>query len=490
MTVHVYDATRLTTRRLSVELRYLGTEDVDGPAYGCAVALDSDNSHSLHDQYAYLDVGRWGGQERKFGIIYGYGDSCYVAACEYVPQGQSYTPAMLPAPAVANSAVSHPVVQFLRHCRSSVVHGRTFSGVDTQEKFYLILGDLHLPVVSHLNGPDPSQRPLPEILCRVDAAYMESIIPELNDFASLQGVTTSGVTSVSPGIDRMMIDSPIRWYERYLASDIFTDPQSNVVANDLRTFMELAQSWSYTGIQVHLIQVGDMYEVWVGLKRLFEETPPNRREVNICAPTQETCYFYNPSSLSQRGCDLCREISSTDRRYRDMVRRWLDMVNETTQAGSESLAQWLHHQTTFPHKTWLYGNHDSYLRNARLCEEVGIPARSLNFVEHQIQFEHGHEGDVYNRDGAASGHAITQGAAFVWNLRPILSSWVLEVFGVPQQQRNNFVRYAANKFLRDENPIKIFVMAHTHAAHLGVVKLAAGVSENEESGPHAVIYAR
>jgi len=254
--------------------------------------------------------------------------------------------------------------------------------------------------------------------------------------------------------------------------------------------MELAQEWSYEGIETHLIQVGDMYEVWVGLKRLFEGTQPGRREVNICAPTQDTCYFYDPSSLSDRSCDICRTASPNDSRYRDIVRDWLRMVNNTTQSGSESLAQWLHDETGFPHKTWLYGNHDNYVRTAALCADVGIPLRTLRLVEHGIQFEHGHEGDVYNRDGAASGHAITQGAAFVWDLRPILSSWVSEVLGAPQQMRNGFIRYAAEKFLRNEDPIKIFVMAHTHIPYLAVVRLAGGVSENEHSDAGAVIHGR
>ncbi len=466
MTVHIYSANRGEGSRITV--RRIGEEGPDAPDYICPVALDSDNSHSLQDQYAYLDVGRWGGTNRNFGIIYGYGDSCYVAVCQYTPAGQSYTPATLPEPATANSAVSHPVIQFLRHCRGTILHGRAFDSVDTQEKFYLILGDLHLPLVNHFNRPDPSRTPLPEIKCRVDAAYMDSIIPSLNDFASLQAVATSGLISLSPGMDRLMINSPMRWYERYNESDIFTDQSSNAVAEDLKAFIELAQRWSYTGIQVHLIQLGDMYELWVGLKRLFEGTESSRRQVNISAPTQTTCYFNNSSSISDLTCNDCNSTPpQTSQYYRGVVQGWVEKVNDTTSIQSTSLAQWLHHQTTFTHKTWLYGNHDNYLRDSSLCGAVNIPNRVLNLPEHDILFEHGHEGDEYNRDGAASGHAITQGGAFVWDLRPFVALG-------EQSQRRNFIRYATEKFVRTRDPIKILVMAHTHIPYLAIVRLGAG----------------
>jgi hypothetical protein len=218
--------------------------------------------------------------------------------------------------------------------------------------------------------------------------------------------------------------------------------------------------------------------------------------VNICAPEISRCYFNNPDSISDFICNSCgSDPLQTSRYYRDVVRHWVQKADDTTLltseveredeglggdaedfsggAQGESLAEWLQHDLSFSHTTWLCGNHDNYLRNTTLCEEVGIPTRSMNLYEHQILFEHGHEGDVYNRDGAASGHAITQGGAFVWSLR-----WATAL--AEQSQRNGFVLYATRKFIRERNPMKIFVMAHTHIPYLAVVRLAAGFPQEEE----------
>jgi hypothetical protein len=93
--------------------------------------------------------------------------------------------------------------------------------------------------------------------------------------------------------------------------------------------------------------------------------------------------------------------------------------------------------------------------------------RSHNLYEHQILIEHGHEGDPHNRDGASTGHAITQGGAFVWNLRPFVALG-------ETSQRLMFLRYATEKFIRTRDPVKIFVMAHTHIPYLAIVRLGAG----------------
>jgi hypothetical protein len=432
-----------------------------------AVGLDNDNSHSRRDQYVYVDVGRWGGRNRNFGVIYGDRSESYIAVCQYIPpppeedEGDEevrdpFTPiSELPAQTDSPSSVARTVIDFINHCRGDILYAARFDFVDTGGRLYLALGDLHLPLASRLSRPRRS--PLPEIQCRVDTAYMQGLDSEAG---FVQRAINSGVLSavVATGADRMMLDSPVTWYQRYVRNDIFTDASSNAAADDLKNFINLAQS---SGTNIHFVQLGDMYELWVGLKCLFAGTDPGDRQVNLrslpCS-MRSNCYLQRISSLSQGGCTVTSG-------YQEAVRQWVSKVHQTTRVDGQSLAEWLH-RDRFPAQSWLYGNHDNYLRT--LSGQLGIPTRTLILHESgsQIQFEHGHEADEYNRDGAVSGHAITQGAAFVWDQR-----WLDSLLEWLRSRRPNFIRYAAEKFIRRNDPIKVFVMAHTHIPYLAIVIL-------------------
>jgi len=443
------------------------------------VSLDHHNTVVRGDDFVYLDVGRWGGNARNFGVIYGGQTESYVAVCEYT--GQPGGARRLPGQA-GDTRTIRVVRNFLNTCLSRIVYGGRFAGthgqsVNTDGKLYLLLGDLHLPLVNHLCSIwQNRQSGVPEIPCRVDKRYMEALAPtSLLDFFNLRGLANLGLLSPSAGVDRLRIDAIGQWYQQYLSNDIFTDASSNAAAQDLHHFVELAQGWEpasprdgqeHDSTSIHFVQLGDMYELWVGLKCLFRATPESRRVVQLQDP---------PCRRQGGSTDQCATHSSgsctrTPPRSDAIVGEWVDMVNENTTItiiqGNPpvSLAQYLHNATTFSHKDWLIGNHDNYLYLQQLSRSCRVPQRSEYLHENQILMEHGHNGDVYNRFGATSGHDITQGGAFVWNLRPFTALGMDEI-------RRGFLKYAVKKYVGTQFDFKAFVMAHTHLPFLGVVTI-------------------
>ena len=428
-----------------------------------AVTLEHHNVVSQGDDFVYLDVGRWGGSDRYFGVVYGNGDESYVLLCAYAAQSGRVRD--LPGQA-AYGSVDGVIRSFLNACRSRIVDGARFITVDTAGKLYLLLGDLHLPLVNHLcNTWTNRSSGLPEVACRVDHPYMDSLDPEAwQDYFSLRGIANAGVLSGAPGLERFELLFIDAWYETYLENDIFTDPSSNAAAQDLQRFLSLALNWQQSAdsladhVPVHFVQLGDMYELWVGLKRLFEATDSNERQVRIANPT---CLR---DGGSRDNCDTYRTSHCQTRASQDVIRDWVRKVHENTavRVGSSEvgLCQWLYDSAEFRNCTWLVGNHDNYLRP--LSNSLGLPRRMMNLYENQVLLEHGHEGDEYNRDGAASGHDITQGGAFLWNLRPFVALG-------EDDQRRNFLRYSIRKFIDPDINIKFFGMAHTHLPYLAVV---------------------
>ncbi len=431
-----------------------------------AVTLDHHNVIDQGDDFVYLDVGRWGGSDRFFGVVYGNEDECHVALCEYV--GESGRVRDLPGQS-CSGPVARVVREFLNTCQSRIVDGARFQTINTAGKLYLLLGDLHVPIVSHLcRDCRDGGTERPEIMCRVDENYMRQLAPgSLTDFFNLRGLANLGLLSPSPDVDRILINNINEWYRRYLENDIFTDPSSNAAAQDLQRFITLALGWQVAensprnGIDrapIHFVQLGDMYELWVGLKRLFEATPSSQREVRIAAP---------PCRRNGASLDRCYNYSANQCQIQDSettIRYWVNKVHENTTVAvdgeQQSLCCWLHESARFSQNTWLTGNHDCYLRT--LGTSLGLPRRYMNLSENGMLIEHGHEGDAYNRDGSSSGHDITQGGAFLWNLRPFVALG-------EDSQRRVFLGYSVKKFIRPQSDMKFFAMAHTHLPYLAIV---------------------
>jgi hypothetical protein len=439
-----------------------------------SVSPEQGNVIRFQPYFVYLDVGRWGGvSDRNFGVIYGDDRLTYVAVCEYVPSG-SYLNTL---PGVPPEHSSHQVIQtvigFLNSSGSRVVDGVCIGRmVDTNGRLYFLLGDVHLPV--YASGAHRLHR----VQCRIDGNYIRYIQNTPDERSALERFAASGIASpliLSGGdIEVRRISTVSGWRINYLNNDIFTVQSSNAPADDLSYLVQQSRLWENgeQGLQgaegrprapIHFIQLGDMYELWVGLRRLFLETssPSLRLQRPRCVDC-EVESEYCPLTSSSTGTVTAEGV----------IRDWVNCIHQNTTwavGGSSratvrlSLAEGLA-SCGFSHMTWLYGNHDNYL--GILHRQLGLPQREPSYSARGIHVEHGHAGDEYNRDGEAGGHAITQCGAFVWNLRPFTNYDFIQ-----NRQRRQFIEYSVRKYIEPSQLFRVFAMAHTHAPYLARVSV-------------------
>ncbi len=456
-------------------------EPVAESAREAAVSPEQGNVIAFHQFFVYLDVGRWGGaSDRYFGVIYGDAGLTYVAICEYASAG-SYIDIL---PHIRDEHLTHPVVRtvlgFLNDCSARVVDGWGFQGlVNTEGKLYLLLGDVHLPVYAATRQPPVLGASSPP--CRIDGNYIRHIQQTPSERTALENILASGILSPLDGgrTDLTRINEVDGWRSQYARNDIFTVPSSNAPAEDLHRFVRLARGWEdgeegLSGatdnprVPIHFIQLGDMYELWVGLRRLFAERSDPVLELRP-PPLCDSCRV-EP--------DICPEHSSggVPVTAESVIRQWVDCVHQTTRWPAASrpglsvttgLAEGLG-GCGFTRQTWLYGNHDNYL--ALLHRQLGLDERHPNFFDDGILVEHGHAGDEYNRDGAAGGHAVTQCGAFVWNVRTFTNFDFVRT-----SERRKFLRHATRQFIAPRYLFRIYAMAHTHHTYLATVTLQGPV---------------
>lgn len=443
----------------------------------------------------YMDVGYWGetsAEARRrgecaqtFGVIYGDGSPTYgyAAVCSYCP-GASAAELQQRVQATDRLGRTRPAAntfaEFIGHCRGRVLRDEArgnwlvsgwIGGLETDGRIYLVLGDLHLPVLTPQT--QPIVRPgLPRTVIPDAAITDETYVDASREAHAVY--RRYGLLEALGRLAHFRIDD---WPQLYVASDIFGSAGA-----DLCEFMNRVEGWSrrHTGTPVHLIQTGDMYEFWIGLECLFNDDPDGRI---ACHPPYRI-------ARSRAGSTGARPVPGPDdQETREaaarIVRHWIQRVNEsnvtdrdrtrngTTVRAGEALARRLA-EADLDRKTWLYGNHDNYLRwltsretGIARREDIDPPGQRLEswFDNHGVLFEHGHRADEYNRDGVRRGWEITQ-LAFV-------DRRVRELEGLGPNRRPQYmahsVRHHLSSYLRAQQRsdpgrlVRLFVMAHTHA---------------------------
>lgn len=206
---------------------------------------------------------------------------------------------------------------------------------------------------------------------------------------------------------------------------------------------------------IHLVQTGDMYDLWVGYPCLFEQTA-----------SPQIALVNQPDVVSEIG-------------------RWIeDIRSDNPGAAAFELLEKSCGQVTY-----IYGNHDCYLVLPHCTHDWRLPQREPYLEGRGVFLEHGHRFEVLfpagfpgNRDGDVSGWRATA-AAFgqlesnspgveaqaykagldVWwaetNQRPMVLSELAKLWAA---------RRAGSSVSR---PIHIFVTAHTHAAALQRIQI-------------------
>ena len=384
--------------------------------------------------FIYLDVGRWGGSNyyakaRDFGIVCGR----TAVLCAYrTDKGSAPTvPNPYKRPEVdhinallkhlsTNTDLGHVKVRRYDTARTLLPNNADVS----PDRIFVIVGDMHLPVITAFKdaqGARMGRQPGSD-----DRSTPEQWIP------TGEGMPIHIPAHTSNG--GMVEHDAIDWYASYSGAnragvvdhkgaDIFEQ-----AGPDLSLFVGLLNS--FRDFPLHLLQLGDMFDLWIGLERFYIEHPSR-----VVLDTSKT----NPDPVT-------------------WINHWTDRtLNGTSQ--STHIKAFL--GFTNGRKNWLYGNHDDYFaahNPTSLIQASGNLKREEVFDEKQTRLfaSHGHRWDSANRDGATSGQALTQLAFSYPSVR------MIEPGG-----RRDMLNGAVELFLGNEsNPFCVFAMGHTHTGVL------------------------
>lgn len=377
-----------------------------------------------------LDTGRWGGpktagaRQRNIGIVSGtwaalFDFEAHDAALD-TDQHLICEPAGTPVP---DNPINDLIREFrkggqasLRLLRSMRSDNPNYLKGWTQDTstVFVILPDLHLPICTAM--PDPVKGD-GHHMGRVDYTNF------LTDDNGIFNGKLSGLANT--------------WFKRYLAGDIFGGPTEDA-AKDLNRFLDLFEGATLkSGLAVHFVQIGDMYDLWIGLERFFTEQ------------ATQTVLLRNQHGM----------LAGI------FIDNWADKTAEAFRAaGLVNIVERLNKLAVNPKfkTSWLWGNHDNYLSihtPVMPAGKVGVPVRQRKVEGGGILIEHGQRGDPENRDGAVSGHDSTNDVF----KHPLIRQF-------DPNRRNFYTALAAVTYVASPS-FHIFVMGHTHSPFMTRVQV-------------------
>lgn len=234
--------------------------------------------------------------------------------------------------------------------------------------------------------------------------------------------------------EKITEDDALYWFKLYHGDggkkgvDIFQN-----AGGDLCEFLKLLSEYQKNShnkqglISAKLVQLGDLYDFWLGLKRAFDAIDPQKPVSDDAAKI--FLNFWKDETLYKTS--VCDAI------YR--------LLKET-----EAL-----------HPEFVYGNHDSYRATLQWPDNDDKP--SDHFESTGIWAEHGHQSDAFNEDS----NAVIGWSAAVFgffdpearNLEPYLrgaETWAFRELC----RRLTCIRHAACQCQMKNK--RIYVMGHTH----------------------------
>lgn len=405
--------------------------------------------------FVLMDCGRWGGPmsvggpaQRYFGLVWGP----WAALCEYCPDNSCANDRNLITDGGTGKPVpGHALNELLVQLRGTggasirLVKAEWSPAPNVNDKnwatdwstIYVVLPDLHLPVSVRATG-DPA----------TDGARMGRF--EYTDPYSVpnpHGPSSMSHFTVSPD-GNGMVTNPLTgafelgtsgqtWFKRYRDGDIFGLPTSPA-CRDLVDFCRRLSAAPHRS-RIHFVQVGDMYDLWIGLIAFFDEQPSDRMVLG-----------------DRDGV-----------RAGDFVDFWCNRTNQIFDAtpvpdpaapgGTRPLGMIsAMNGVAVREKSFLWGNHDNYLA---AHTPGGIPQRIRAIRRNGVYIEHGQRPDPSNRDGTLSGHSTTN-----------------QVFKMPVMRAFDPTRRGyyttASAVAYAQNPdFGVYVMGHTHMPYLSRVRV-------------------
>lgn len=423
-----------------------------------SVRVDATGADSLAtvraraQEFVYLDCGRWGGPmsvggpgQRCFGVVWGP----WAALCEF-HRNDSYATDqhLIIDQSTGRPVVGSPINELLVQLRgsggasvklvkalwSSTPNSGNQQWTPDWNTIYVVLPDLHLPVsilTGSATGSDGKAMGRLEYSDPYDATIppppYETIGRSVHVTPDDEGMVTDPM-----GAGHMLGDTARQWFARYRAGDIFGVPGSAAAA-DMVEFARRLSAAAHRS-RIHFVQVGDMYDLWIGLIAFFDE----------------------------RSTDT---VSLGDRngiRAGNFIDLWCartnDLFDKTVLPGAGAPLGMISSLVNLPvkEKSWLWGNHDNYLA---VHTPAGLPQRIKEVRRNGVYIEHGQRADPDNHDGTLSGQGKTNSVFKIPSLRAL-----------DPTRRGYFTSGAAASYVRKPD-FAVYVMGHTHMPYLTRVQI-------------------
>jgi hypothetical protein len=395
-----------------------------------------------HEQpcFAYIDNGCWvdnadgkGKKRRDFALVCGP----HIYLCEYavIP---TMTKSKIPA---VDAFFSHMKTAFggirvLSYLRAMDTLPKSTSDTD----LYLLLGDLHLPPVSWFYDKETASNW--EVVYDYDGPKWLENIPQF----TISSIFRSYYEISSYHRQNGTVPNPIQPLGN---PDIFGKAEASLVA-----FLDRISSMpNDIKDKFHFVQSGDMFELWLGREYQYLPGPENK-------PVLKS------SDSAKTIAGWCLEVMIQNIGVFEAFKRL-----ETS--GLKEVR-------------YLSGNHDTYLQETSITQQLGIPNRDLAYagLNGDIHIEHGHRFDDANYDNVSGsspiGGPLLANAAYALPQVRSLEDPLRSAFGIAHtsNERDFYLLGASLIFLSQKYdhkapPFAIFTMGHTHAPLLCRFKLKA-----------------
>lgn len=377
----------------------------------CIAAGTSQTIRPPNGSFVYLDAGRWLNGHQNFGVVWGN----QAVLCNY--SAASTTPA---------SGAGNLLEQLLRQPGVSEVDREFIRNARNPDwnKITVIIPDCHIPPSVPMSVPRP---------------------PESSQWNDLNGGSAW--------------DDPRAW-DRSVAHDIFGSRRST---DALASFVRLLCNLPFAR-QVHLVQAGDLYELWAGQDRWFQARPGGPPGVDM------------RSSTATERC--ANQIA--------YIHDFFDGVFTGFDRAASALGS----------VKFIHGNHDNYLWNSGVVTEANaeIARRAARtsgsifanrpfplsrcfpreasgmVVDNGMIVEHGQRIDTSNSDGNETGHGATQQAVGGGRTAAIAKEFDCV-------RRESFVFGAASLWVTRNMDFSVYVMGHTHEPIVKNVEVVHTVGE-------------
>ena len=420
--------------------------------------INSDEIHTISQQkssFVYLDVGVWNEYDSQYDFGLVNGPDVYLM--EFLPNGTQEN---------ILSSKKKSVNDFLEDIKKSghsykIINYAHAQNVDNEsindDALYLFLPDYHMPPISW-------------VYAKKEIIYLPSLDSTYHNDGKWPFDSTAFVNSKK--------DLQIRDLNSYFVLKNLDDSKkserkphkADIFGNAgiaLKLFLEILINASpITKKRLHIIHVGDMFELWMNRRYQF------RSGGQLNKP------HFIPNGLKNAEQWILESIlMNLD------VARAHQKIDEEVKMGNIAESQ------------YIWGNHDSYLMDSAVSDDCGLKRRHRSYrgLNDNLHVEHGHRFDSFNYDNIEQtlfglrdpwGIQLTNFTyKFPW-MRKLESIGrnIIKMITSSLETRDIFVLGASiiymNEIKQEKKPFNIFVMGHTHIRELSVYNIETKYSLN------------